>query len=314
MKTNKELSVMVRCNQGLCGALLAVAGVLAILPLKTAAAASPADWPMFGLNTQNTASDGRLLGDPSNLKVKWTFTTGGDVSARAAVVNGVVYFPDWGPPGSGSNLWAVNANTGKMVWGHQLSDYGLPAATHSRTSPAVVGGVLYLGTQEGAYLLAINATTGNLIWKTQLESQGNDPLAIVTASPTVYGGAVYTGVASVQEGAAASPQFPCCSARGSVVKIDAATGAIIWKSYTVPASGYTGGGAWGSNFVVDPTRRSVFLGTGNNYKQSTDPTYLACIGGGGTPAGCSSTDNHVDSILALDMDTGAIKWSTRAVT
>jgi polyvinyl alcohol dehydrogenase (cytochrome) len=314
MKTNKVLSVMVRCKQGLFRALIASVVILAILPPAIAGTVSPADWPMFGLNTQNTASDGRLLGDPSNLKVKWTFTTGGDVSARAAVVNGVVYFPDWGPPGSGSNLWALNANTGKMVWGHQLSDYGLPAATHSRTSPAVIGGILYLGTQEGAYLLAINAATGNLIWKTQLESPANDPLAIVTASATVYGGAIYTGVASLQEGAAASPQFPCCGARGSVVKIDAATGAIMWKSYTVPATGYTGGGAWGSNFVVDPTRRSIFLGTGNNYKQSTDPAYLACLSGGGTSAGCSSPDNHVDSILALDMDTGAIKWSTRAVT
>jgi len=314
VNTNKDIRMTDECKRGLFGALLASVGILAILQPTTAGAAAPADWPMFGLNTQNTASDGRLLGDPSNLKVKWTFTTGGDVSARAAVVNGVVYFPDWGPPGSGSNLWAVNANTGKLVWGHQLSDYGLPAATHSRTSPAVVGGILYLGTQEGAYLLAINATTGNLIWKTQLESPANDPLAIVTASATVYGGAVYTGVASLQEGAAASPQFPCCSARGSVVKIDAVTGAIIWKSYTVPATGYTGGGAWGSNFVVDPARRSVFLGTGNNYKQSTDPAYLACISGGGTPASCSSADNHVDSMLALDMDTGAIKWSTRAVT
>lgn len=266
MKTNIEIRMSGRRKHWLFGALLASVGVNAVLPPTTAAAAAPPDWPMFGLNTQNTASDGRLLGDPSNLKVKWTFTTGGDVSARAAVVNGVVYFPDWGPPGSGSNLWAVNANTGKMVWGHQLSDYGLPAATHSRTSPAVVGGILYLGTQEGAYLLAINATTGNLIWKTQLESPANDPLAIVTASPTVYGGAVYTGVASLQEGAAASPQFPCCSARGSVVKIDAVTGAIIWKSYTVPATGYTGGarGAATSWWIQPGDRYSLELETTTN--------------------------------------------------
>jgi len=311
MKTSNEIRTT--CRRLFC-ALLAAAGALVTLQPPAVQAAAPADWPMFGLNTQNTASDGRLLGDPANLKVKWTFTTGGDVSARAAVVNGVVYFPDWGPPNSGSNLWALNANTGKLIWGHQLSDYGLPAGTHARTSPAVVGGVLYLGTQEGAYLLAINAATGALIWQTQLETPNNDPLAIISASPTVYGGAVYTGVASLQEGAAASPAFPCCSARGSIVKVDAASGAIKWKTYTVPALGYAGGGAWGSNFVVDPSRHSVFAGTGNNYKQSTNPGYLACISGGGSPASCIAPDNYVDSILALDMDTGAIKWTTRAVT
>src|SRR6267154_5479761 len=152
--------------------LLSAVVLTAVHPIP-AAAASSADWPMFGLNTQNTASDGRLLGDPANLKVKWTFTTGGDVSARAAVVNGIVYFPDWG-----GNLWAVDAKTGAMVWGHQLTDY-VPSiqpgqAVHSRTSPAVVGGIVYVGTQEGAWLLAIDAAHGALLWKTQLESPAND--------------------------------------------------------------------------------------------------------------------------------------------
>ncbi len=271
------------------------------------AQAGSADWPMFGQNLQNTASDGHLLGDPSKLKVKWKFTTGGDVSARAAVVNGVAYFPDWG-----GNLWAVDANKGTAVWGHALSDYGLAASTHSRTTPAVVNGVVYLGTQEGAWLLAIDAATGSLLWKTQLVSPQNDPLAIVTASPAVYGGLVYTGTASLQEGAAADPSFPCCWARGSVVAVNAQTGSVAWQTFTVP-TGYTGGGVWGSNFAIDPTRGSVFVGTGNNYSQPTDPAYAACISGGGTPAACNSPDNHVDSVLALDMRTGKIKWATNAV-
>ena len=262
---------------------------------------------MFGQNLSNTASGGHLRGDPAKLKVKWTFTTGGDVSARAAVVKGQVYFPDWG-----GNLWALDAKTGTKVWGGQLSNYGLPANTHSRTTPAVADGVVYVGTQEGAWLLAINAATGDLLWKTQLESPANDPFAIVTASPALYGGLVYTGVASIEEGIAANPNYPCCRARGSVVAVNAATGAIAWKLYTVPP-GYTGAGVWGSNLVVDPTRGSLFVGTGNNYSVPTDAAYVACISGGGTPAACNSPNNHVDSILALDMKTGAIKWATKVI-
>jgi polyvinyl alcohol dehydrogenase (cytochrome) len=284
--------------------------------------AAAADWPMFGQNLQNTAAaQTNGAWDVSQLKTKWTFTTGGEVSARAAVVEGIVYFPDWGPVLNAavpsvtgtSTFYALSAETGAVIWSHSLSDYGLPSNTHSRTSPAVVNGTVFVGTQEGAWLLAIDAASGDLLWKTQLESPANDPFALITASPAVSGGLVYTGVASLQEGVAANPAFPCCNARGSVVAVDAKTGGIVWKTHTVPA-GYSGGGVWGSNFVVDRKRGSLFVSTGNNYSQSTDPAYLTCISNGGTPATCASPNNHVDSILALDMNTGAIKWATKAVT
>jgi polyvinyl alcohol dehydrogenase (cytochrome) len=171
-----------------CGALLATLGLLVTHPTPAGAE----DWPMFGQNPQNTASQSNEATiSPSNvaqLSVKWSYTTMGDVSARAAVVGGVVYFPDWG-----GYLHALNASTGQLIWSRQLSAYGSDLApnTNSRTTPAVVNGTLYLGTQEGAWLLAINAATGALLWKTQLESPGNDPFAIISASPTVVGGTVY---------------------------------------------------------------------------------------------------------------------------
>jgi polyvinyl alcohol dehydrogenase (cytochrome) len=72
---------------------------------------------------------------------------------------------------------------------------------------------------------------------------------------------------------------------------------------------------WGSNPVVDPQRGSLYVGTGNNYSHPTDAAYTMCINSpGGTPATCSSPDNHVDSILALDLRTGAIKWAKKLVT
>jgi hypothetical protein len=53
---------------------------------------------------------------------------------------------------------------------------------------------------------------------------------------------------------------------------------------------------------------------GNNYSHPIDPTYLTCIAGGGTAADCSSPDNHVDSILALNATSGAIIWAKKFVT
>src|SRR5262249_61322489 len=140
-----------------------------------------------------------------------------------------------------------------------------------------------------------------LLWKTQLESPANDPFAIISSSPAVVDGYVYTGIASAEEGVAANPTYQCCKARGSVVAVNAATGKIKWQTYTIPA-GYSGGGGWGSNSVVDAGSNTVFVGTGNNYShpktdaESSIPRkrYGGCISAGGGAATLNSSQQHLD--------------------
>ncbi len=278
------------------------------------------DWPMFGQNSANTAGTHTANASLSpqqisGLTLKWKFTTGGDVSARAAVVDKVVFFPDWA-----GNLYALSAANGNLIWSHQLSDYGLAAGTVARTSPAIAGGLLYIGTQYVAppagstvqpptgWLLAINARTGALVWKVQPDT--SNPFPVITSSLTVAGNVVYVGMTSNEEYASRNPSYVCCSTRGSVVAVNALTGAVLWQQFTVPA-GYTGGGVWGGNPVVDTNRGTVFVGTGNNYSIPTDLAYLSCVAAGGTDAACLSPEDHADSIVALDMTTGAVKWATR---
>jgi polyvinyl alcohol dehydrogenase (cytochrome) len=294
-----------------------VFGTVAVTALP---ADQPKDWPMFGQNLANSASRAEKDLSTKNvgqLNVKWSLTVGGDVSARAAVAKGVVYFPDWG-----GNLWAVSAGNGKVLWSHQLSDYALTGSLtgvyHSRTTTAVDKGTVYVGTQEGGWLLAIDAASGTLLWKSQLEPA--DPFAIITTSPSVHNGVVYTGVASIAEGGSIFG-ITIPPVRGSAVAVNAATGAIKWKTYMIP-QGYSGGGVWGSHPVVDVARNTVFVSTGNNYLHpdagavSSDPdkTYGECIANGGDAATCNSPENHVDSVVALDLTTGAIKWSKKLVT
>ena len=284
-----------------------------LLTMTPLMAQGPSDWPMFGQNVANTAAASTPGASMSpnqiaKLKPKWVFATGGDVSARAAVVGGVAYFPDWA-----GNLYAVDTQSGHLAWSHQLSDYGLTAGTVSRTSPAVVNGLVYVGTQYVStgltgWLLAINASTGALVWKIQPDT--SNPFPVITASPVVANGVVYVGMTSNEEFVAADPSYPCCSVRGSLVAVNAATGAILWQTFMTPV-GYSGANVWGSNPVVDATRGTVFVGTGNNYSVPTDPAYTACVAGGGTRAACQSPDNHADSIVALDMFTGHVKWATR---
>src|SRR5262245_42367074 len=99
-------------------------GVIAAAAVTADSQPGRTNWPMFGQNLSNTGSSATENGiSPKNagqLKEKWAFTTGGDVSARAAVVDGVAYFPDWA-----GNIFAVNAGNGSKIWSHTLAEYGL---------------------------------------------------------------------------------------------------------------------------------------------------------------------------------------------
>jgi len=270
----------------------------------------------FG-NTRSQADQTKL--SPSTapaLAVKWTQQLHGDISATPAVVGGVVYVPDWGQwapyPGygtpnttsTGGYLTAMDENSGAIIWQRRIDSYaGEPAGAVSRTSPAVVNGVVYIGDQNGAHLLAINASNGTLLWSTQINPH---PLAIITQSPMVYGGVIYVGAASTEEGAAANPKYQCCSFQGSFSAVNATTGQILWTFHTIPApntlnpaDGYSGGAVWGSTPAIDPQSKTVFITTGNNY------TVPSCVLDGS----CNIDQNdYFDSILALDMATGNLKW------
>jgi polyvinyl alcohol dehydrogenase (cytochrome) len=259
---------------------------LSILPSMAFAESkhSRQEWPMSGQNVQNTASNDEereiSTSNVTTLAPKWVATTGGDVSARAAVVRGAVYFPDFG-----GNLWALDADTGAVIWQVQLSTiFGLkPGIVVSRTTPAVQHDTVYIGTQagpdytpqgglgaqSGANLLAFNAKTGALRWMLMLDTQS--AVAGLTASPAILEDVIHIGVSGVaQEVGVANDAEPCCSFIGSEVAVDARTQKILWKTPMAP-SGYTGTSVWGSNAVVDAQRKSVFIGTGNNYSTPTAP-------------------------------------------
>ena len=146
----------------------------------------------------------------------------------------MVYFPD-----SAGNFYAVNAKTGAVVWSHQISDWTGITGDFARADPLVVGNLVIIGNQAGTHatwsattgtvgagasVIAVAAETGAKVWQTQVDSY---PAAMVTSSPIAYNGVIYVGVASSEEGLAAEQGFPCCVSRGSVVALNAQTGAQI---------------------------------------------------------------------------------------
>lgn len=283
-----------------------------VLAGSVSSAATPGDgnaWPTAGHdigNTRDATGEHRIgPGNASRLTTAWQITTAGNVLTTPAVADGTVYFPD-----SGGTLWAVSAASGAVLWSRPVAGYTGVAGSISRTGPAVYRDELVLGETSpaghGTSVFAVDRRSGQLRWRTQVSAH---PAARITSAAVVYRGVAYVGVSSEEEGLALKPGYPCCTFRGSVVALDAATGRLLWQTYTVPA-GYSGGAVWGSTPAVDPAHGLLYVGTGNNYSAPAG----VCTAPGQTGCTPPAADDHADSVLALSLATGTIHWSRSTLT
>lgn len=289
------------------------------MPAGAQAEATPT-WKLAGHDAANSRTQPLetliTAANAGTLAAKWVFTTHGDVSATPTVYGGTVFFPD-----NGGYLNAVNASTGVAAWQDTMSN--LDGGTRSRVSPAVYGGEVIVGNNvkgAGAHILAVNRTTGQLLWNTMVDSHA---AAIITGNPVVAGERVIVGVSSSEEGQAESSSYACCTFRGSVVALNAKTGALLWKTYTVPPNngpctssnppagcGYSGGAVWDTPAIGGG---NVYVGTGNDYTVPDEAASCQreAMEHGTSDANCTVPDDFFDSVVALNLKTGAIKWGRK---
>ena len=288
--------------------------VVALLTGVASAAESGSEWNSAGGNLQNTrfqASEKTLsVSNVGQLDVKWEFTTGGDVSATPAVEGDTVYFPD-----RAGNLYAVDKWTGQQRWRASIAAASGVPGDYARATPAIAGNKVIIGTQGpfggGGKILAFNKDTGALLWRTTLDTH---PAAIITQSATVFGNRVYVGTSSLEESFSLIPGYDCCSFRGQMAALDVNTGAVVWRLWTTPP-GFPGNAVWGSSPAIDTKRGQLYIATGNNY--DVPQATLDCVTAAGNDPeaqqACLPADDYFDSVLALDLKTGAIRWVTRAM-
>ncbi|MFC4889824.1 PQQ-binding-like beta-propeller repeat protein [Streptomyces beijiangensis] len=285
------------------------------LALLVAAAPEPPETPAVKKREAITTSN------VAKLKTKWVFTATDDVQVTPAVRDGITYFSDYG-----GYVYAVKASTGALIWKGYVPDYtGSPNAI-ARTNPVVSGDLLILGDNhkiwkphQGAHLFALNRWTGRLVWNTQVDAH---EAAVITADPVVRGSRIYAGVSSIEEGYASSAGYKCCTFRGSVVSVDLRTGRLIWQTHTLPSRlvtactatdcGYSGNAVW-SKPVVDPATGTLYTATGNNYTvpESVEACVRKALEDKVSFDHCSDPENLQETVLALDLDTGRVKWSHR---
>jgi polyvinyl alcohol dehydrogenase (cytochrome) len=247
-------------------------------------------WSPDGTNTrfQDARNVGFTVKEVPMLKLKWAFGLGDGIVARSqpAVAGGRMFFGT-----QSGTVYSLNAQTGCIYWSFQ-------AETGVRSAVAYAKGKLYFGdTHANAY--SLDAATGKQLWKVHVDDHF---AAMITAVPQLHGDSVYVAVSSSEEALPPLPSYECCTFRGSVIALDAATGKRVWKTYTIADApqpvkknkagvqvyGPSGAGVW-STPTFDEKSNLLYVATGDNY---SDPT-----------------TNTSDAVLALDVKTGKIVWS-----
>lgn len=262
-----------------------------------ATATGGSNWNGWGLDLANTRyqpEPGLDAADVPRLTVKWAFGYRGTyIYGQPSVVGGRVYVTS-----TTGRVYSLDAETGCTHWTYDaanavrtaVSIAGIGAKPHERLA-AMFG-------DDSATVYAVDAQTGELIWKRRLDSH---PDARITGAPVFYRQRLYVPVSSLEELSAPSPGYECCKFRGSVAALDARDGTVIWQTYTIDRTpvpyrkaddgtqlyGPAGGSIWSAP-TLDPRRNLLYVGTGNSY---TDvPT------------------ERTDSVVAFDMNSGAIRW------
>ncbi|HEX4592927.1 MAG TPA: PQQ-binding-like beta-propeller repeat protein, partial [Bryobacteraceae bacterium] len=273
--------------------------VCAANPPITSLSAMPA-WNGWGVDSTNgrfqqAKAAGIAADQVPRLKLKWAFGFPGAtaVHGQPAVAAGRVFV--------GLNngyVYSLDAATGCVYWSFQAR-----AGVRNAISIGEVKGqgsaryAVYFGDVR-ANVYALDAAMGKQLWKIKADEHG---LAGITGAPALYEGRLYVPVASREELTGVSLNYPCCTFRGSVVALDANTGRQIWKTYVIPDPPKpvkknsvgtqlwtpSGGAVWNTP-TIDPKQHALYVGTGNAYTQ---------------PA-----QERTDAVLALDLDTGKVRW------
>ncbi len=260
-------------------------------------------YPGAQINTKNVGK----------LKPAFVFQTAVVESMETApiVVDGIMYATT-----SYNHVYALDAVSGKEFWHykHKMGAVTTYCCGPNNRGVAVMGDKLYMGTLD-AKLVALDAKTGKLLWETQIA----DPELgySETMAPVAVNGKVLIGTNGGEYGV-----------RGFVKAFDANDGKLLWTFYTIPEKGHEG--VWAVN---DATNRNMLRDIAAEKAQlAKNADFYKTLGGGvwmapaidkdmnmaffvaGNPSpdlyGAERPgDNlYTNSIIAVDLNTGAYKW------
>ena len=282
----------------------------------TASDALPGSWLSYGRDQSETRYSTLEQIDSTNahrLGLAWSYVMGAGGSNQEGtplVWNNTLYgITAW------SVVFALDARTGSEIWRWD------PQVNQPVVRPAICCGIVNRGValyngmiitpSIDGRLFALDALTGKPVWETRLVD--SKELLTLTMAPRVAGDKVIIGAAGGDR-----------PTRGTFFAVDAQTGKLAWRFYTVPGDPSQpfendamrvaaktwgpdfhkigGGGAVWDGFAYDPEANLVYVGTGNP---------MPWVQNFRTPQGLDAL--YTCSILAVDLTTGELKWHYQAV-
>jgi len=259
-------------------------------------------WNGWGVDYRNSrfqpgTAAGLSPGQVSRLQLKWAFGFPGATALYGqSVFEGRLYVTS-----NAGYVYSLDAETGCVHWSFRSDSVVRSGLTIGPLTPKDPRLAVFFGDIHGnAY--ALSASTGEQIWKTLTDPH---PLARITGTPVLFEGRLLVPVASLEEPESGQADYTCCTFRGFMTSLDAATGRQIWKTYTIPdvpkvvgknSRGKdmmepAGAGIWATP-TLDPKRRALYITTGNAF------------------AGTPKTAN---AVMAMNIDTGKVLWSMQAL-
>jgi len=231
-------------------------------------------------------------GNLAGLRAEWVFHAHNSkrLEVTPLVANGMMFVTE------SNDASALDARTGRVVWHHSWPvSEGLidDAAGHINRGVGLWRNRVYMET-DNAHLLCLDARSGNLIWDVAYANWNKNYGA--TSAPLVVKDKILVGTSGGDDGV-----------RGFVAAYDALTGKLAWRFWTIPGPGEFGSESWPGKLYLhgggttwmpgtyDPELNTIYWGTSN-----PAPDFE-----GGVRPG---DDLYTDCVLALDPDTGKLKW------
>jgi len=258
-------------------------------------AKEPQNWLMYSgdyAGHRFSALDQINASNASALVPKWAYQTmaGGKFETTPLVVDGILY-----ATGQDDRAFALDAKSGRPIWQYQraLPADIRPCCGRVNRGLAILADKVFFGTLD-THVVALDSKTGNVIWDATAFDYRKG--YSITLAPLVIKNLVIVGVSGGEYGI-----------RGFIDAYDAATGERKWRFYTVPGPGEAGHETWeGESWKIggapawitgsyDPATNTTFWTTGNPSPSNRGE-------------GRAGDNLYSNSLLALDPDTGKLKW------
>ena len=279
------------------GATLAITGIVIARASIRAADDAASGWPSYNrtlTSDRYSPLDQINRSNVGKLKQLCVFDLGVDVSFQAGpiVIGRVLYAT------TDREIFAIDADTCGLKWRER--EEGPPLGLRVNRGAAYLDGRLFRGTGEGN-VIAYDAASGRKIWTQKIADSAKGES--VPAAPIAWNGLVFIGTAGGDRFAVS----------GRMYALEAATGKVVWETYTVPTDApqpgnekaqalaratwantndapISGGGTW-TSYTLDPERGMLYVPVGN-----PAPDFTLSVRAG---------DNlYTNSVLILDAKTG----------